>query len=132
MISTTKMSFSTQATAVKNPAVEHCIGRYVTTLTESYDTTKSRAELEIIAVRAFRDAMPPLSGTENIQDFIACVAYGMLTDVIPPEIGTRLLYAAQVAQTACKRKPAIPPANQKSAKQSALPAGLLDLLSKRL
>ena len=52
------------------------------------------------AARAYREAMPPLSGTENIRNFIACVAQGMLLDVFTGPESTRLLYAAPVANTA--------------------------------
>jgi hypothetical protein len=48
---------------------------------------------------AFRKAIPQLSGQENIRDFIACVAYGMLIKAIPGAEGARLLYAAQVANS---------------------------------
>ncbi len=51
-----------------------------------------------VAVReAYRTAMPPLSGADNIRDFIACVAHGMLIGVFTATDSTRLLYAAQVA-----------------------------------
>jgi hypothetical protein len=35
--------------------------------------------------------MPQLSGQENIRDFIACVAYGMLIKAITGPDGARLL-----------------------------------------
>jgi hypothetical protein len=41
--------------------------------------------------------MPPLSGSENISDFIACVAHAMTAQIISPFMSTKLLYAAQVA-----------------------------------
>jgi hypothetical protein len=44
--------------------------------------------------------MPPLSGPENIRDFIACVAHAMLIGAILGPDGARLLYAAQVAYQA--------------------------------
>jgi hypothetical protein len=52
---------------------------------------------ERCAGKAFRLAMPPLSGYRNICDFIACAGYGMLMGAIKSESGTKLLYAAQVA-----------------------------------
>ena len=51
---------------------------------------------------AFCKAMPQLSGQENIKDFIACVAYGILIKAIPGPEGARLLYAAQVANSAIR------------------------------
>jgi hypothetical protein len=47
--------------------------------------------------------MPPLLGAENIRDFIACVAHGMLIGVIENKDATKLLYAAQVAFSAQSR-----------------------------
>jgi hypothetical protein len=41
--------------------------------------------------------MPPLSGADNIRDFVACVAHGLLLGVLSDSECTRLLYAAQVA-----------------------------------
>ena len=49
---------------------------------------------------AFRDAMPPLAGKQNIRDYIACVACGLLKGAILHMYVPRLLYAAQIAVTA--------------------------------
>ncbi|MGO9940859.1 MAG: hypothetical protein ACLPH3_24630 [Terracidiphilus sp.] len=57
---------------------------------------------EKTAVKAYREAMPPLSGCENIRNFIACVAQGLLLDVFSGSESTRLLYAAQVANSAAQ------------------------------
>jgi hypothetical protein len=46
---------------------------------------------------SYCDAMPPLSGYDNIKDFIACTAHGVLIGTIDKKKGTQLLYAAQVA-----------------------------------
>ena len=58
-----------------------------------------------LARDVYRKAMPPLTGRENIQNFIACVAHGMLMKIIEPADATRLLYAAQVAQSGADREP---------------------------
>jgi len=52
---------------------------------------------ERCAGKAFRLAMPPLSGYRNICDFIACAGYGMIMGAIKNESGTKLLYSARVA-----------------------------------
>ena len=57
--------------------------------------------------KAFRLAMPPLSGYRNICDFIACAGYGMLMGAIKDESGTKLLYAAQAALATEPREPKI-------------------------
>lgn len=46
---------------------------------------------------AYCRAMPPLAGYENIRDFIACAAHGILINAIPEKRANQLLYAAQVA-----------------------------------
>jgi hypothetical protein len=58
------------------------------------------------AAAAYRAAMPKLASWSGIRDFIACVAYGLLTDAIPPDRSGQLLYAAQ---TALSLLPRIPP-----------------------
>lgn len=49
------------------------------------------------ANRAYRRAMPVLTGYDNVRDFIACAAHGVLIGALTKEDGTALLYAAQVA-----------------------------------
>ncbi len=51
---------------------------------------------------AFRNAMPPLCGYQNIQNFIACVAYARLRKIIYPDDAGELLFAAQVALSAIR------------------------------
>jgi hypothetical protein len=46
--------------------------------------------------------MPRLVGYENIRDFVACVAEGILLGAITESQSSRLLYAAQVAQGAIR------------------------------
>ncbi len=69
---------------------------------ESEDECRSRAV--DAAARAYAEAMPPLTGPDNIRDFIACVAKGMLLEVFTGSQPTCLLYAAQVASTAAQRR----------------------------
>jgi hypothetical protein len=52
---------------------------------------------------AFKRAIPPLNGEENIRGFIACVTQAMILGIFNKEQGTGLLYAAQVAHSAGKR-----------------------------
>jgi hypothetical protein len=54
---------------------------------------------------AYRQAMPSLSGPDNIRDFIACAAHGMLIGAISATDCARLLYAAQVARGALQDPP---------------------------
>jgi hypothetical protein len=60
------------------------------------------------ADKAYREAMPPLSGYENIRDFIVCTAHGMLIGAILDKQGAKLLYAAQVALCMARSESAPP------------------------
>jgi hypothetical protein len=46
---------------------------------------------------AFRDAMPPLAGYENIRDFIACTTYAMLKNILEKRECQHLFFAAKIA-----------------------------------
>ena len=88
------------------PAIARCCDAY----TRAYEAARDRGKGDVFASldaeKAFRNAMPPLSGYENIRDFIACVAHGMLIDAIAGPDGARLLYAAQVAHSTFRGQPA--------------------------
>ena len=60
------------------------------------------------AAIAFRKAMPPLSGHQNIQDFIACVTYALLSGIMNPDEAKELFGAAQVALSAIRAEPRQP------------------------
>jgi hypothetical protein len=62
------------------------------------------------AGQAYRKAMPTLTGQENIENFIACVAHGMLIGAIEGNDATKLLYAAQVALSTLQRQSSRPKA----------------------
>lgn len=63
------------------------------TLRDDFDKITAAHEAD----SAYCKAMPPLAGCENIRDFIACTAHGILIDAIPQKSANQLLYAAQVA-----------------------------------
>lgn len=52
------------------------------------------------ANEAFRYAMPPLTTAQNIRDFLACAAFGMIARTIDMIVANKLLYAAQIASSA--------------------------------
>jgi hypothetical protein len=62
--------------------------------------------------QAYIRAMPPLSGYQNICDFIACVTNGLVIDAIPACDAKRLFAAAKIAITAVRSEPA-PPKNSR-------------------
>jgi len=90
-----------------NPAIAQCCKAYADVL--KLAPSKGRVDFETVsrAEKAYREAMPPLSGNENIRDFLACLAHGMLIGAISLTDGTRLTYVAQVAYSARHIEPKI-------------------------
>jgi hypothetical protein len=84
----------------ENPSVLRCTLAYNATFQSAIESGKSNYTATQLAEKAFRRALPPLSGQQNITDFIACIAQGMLMEAISGTDGARLLYAAQVAHQA--------------------------------
>ncbi|MGA3162235.1 MAG: hypothetical protein ABSC77_13575 [Terracidiphilus sp.] len=97
--------------ASANPAVARCLDAWERANKAELAKGKSKCTASIEADQAYRRAMPPLAGSENIRDYIACVAYAMTIDAIRVDLGTKLLYAAQVAHATTRGHSAqiIPP-----------------------
>jgi hypothetical protein len=89
----------------RNAAVLRCCAARESSLRESRAKNRDNYDTKKFANYAYCDAMPDLSGHENIRDFIACVAHGMVTGVIDAIEGPKFLYAAQVAIGALRREP---------------------------
>ena len=113
--------------AAQNPGVARCCQAYDRAMKAAKAKEKSNYEAEKLAGKAYRDAMPPLCGLDNIRDFIACVAHGMLIASIAPTDAARLLYAAQIAQTAARTPPASSPAHSPAPSQPASAQPIPDL-----
>ena len=88
----------------QNSAVALCFASYTRALDEAAEKHMTRVQANNLACGVYRRAMPPLTGWENIQNFIACVAHGMLIEIFEPADATRFLYAAQVAQSGASRE----------------------------
>ena len=54
---------------------------------------------------AYLRAVPPLQGFENIRDFIACVTFAAMTEVIRHKDANHLLAAAKIALAALRQEP---------------------------
>jgi len=78
-------------------AVAHCCEAWETAFHAKYSQTKNEARSRIEAAQAYRNAMPPLFGYQNICDFIACAAHGLVIGAIEDATGSKLFYAAQIA-----------------------------------
>ena len=74
-------------------------------LNEKGDDEMARIVAARRAAPAYCKAMPPLAGLNNICDFIACAAHGILIEAIPEKRANQLLYAAQVALASLNREP---------------------------
>jgi hypothetical protein len=96
------------STIPENPAIARCRAAGQRAYQAGLADGKSKFYASQDGAEAYRHAMPPLSGQENISDFIACVAHGMLIKAIDESSVTKLLYAAQVASTSVRRKPSPP------------------------
>jgi hypothetical protein len=81
----------------KNPAVARCIAAHNKALEAAKERKLDEYHCYKAARHAYREAFPPLIGRTNIREFIACVGYAMLTEVVTNSEGARLLYAARVA-----------------------------------
>jgi hypothetical protein len=90
---------------VRNLAVMICERSLAAMIEETKKDGMSPEETRLAAWLAYCTAMPPLTGASNIRDFIACVTYAMMIDIIPGNQGTRLLYAARVAHIALTKRP---------------------------
>ncbi len=66
---------------------------------------ESDYEARKAANEAFLRAMPPLIGYINICDFIACITYAEIIDVIPFDDGAHLLAGAKLAITTLRYEP---------------------------
>jgi hypothetical protein len=94
----TPRSFATgPSPALKNPAVAHCCDAFERVYKAVWAKKKSDYFALRDAGKAYREAMPPLSGYQSICDFIACTAHGILIEAVSGTSATKLLYAAQVA-----------------------------------
>ena len=97
-------SFARSTLASTNPAVDRCTKAWIKTFRAEMARSNFAMTAGERASEAFRAAMPALSSRENCRDFIACVAHGTLIGAIPEQYGSKLLYAAQVALTSCRKE----------------------------
>jgi hypothetical protein len=97
--------------ATTNPAVARCMSAWKHANQRELAKGKSEGTAAHYADQAYRRALPPLSGQENIRDFIACVAYGLLIDAINDTTDPKLLYAAQVAYSTVRGQSTPPKAD---------------------
>jgi hypothetical protein len=83
--------------ALKNPSIAYCHLACERGYRVGMKATKSRMLARKFAREAFCQALPPLSGLENIGNFLACVAFALATGVFVDGDGAQLIESAQVA-----------------------------------
>jgi hypothetical protein len=91
--------------SARNAAVQRCCQARERSLELSRAKRRDNYDTVTSANDAYRNAMPDLSGYENIRDFIACITHGMVIGTVHPIEATKLLYAAQVALGALRYEP---------------------------
>jgi hypothetical protein len=85
--------------------VAYCDQEFFKAAEKAKNEGRSEAVIRKVGRLAYCNALPKLSGATNIRNFIACVTHAMALEILPGSEGTRLLYAAQVAQTALTKRP---------------------------
>lgn len=88
-----------------NPAVARCILARQRAYNREFAESNNEVHAGNIGEEAYRHAMPPLSGYYNIRDFIACVTYAVLTDMLRPRQTDQLFEAAKIAISALRNEP---------------------------
>ena len=83
------------------PAYKRCMAASQRTFNKALEGTEANDIDRVLAAdeagESYCKAMPLLSGYENIRDYIACAAHGMLIGAIRPYRCSHVLYAAQLA-----------------------------------
>ncbi len=91
--------------ACQIPAVARCCEAWQCAFDAEWKKSKLDFTARKAAGEAYRGVMPPLSDTESIRDFVACVAQGLLLKAIEDNSVGKLIYAAQVALSAVSSQP---------------------------
>ena len=112
------MNANTDKSAESNPAVFRCCQAWRKAYAGAIQEGKDDDDAQDIAREAYADALPPLIGVRNIRSFIACVAHGSAVRMLNNKDTTRLLYAAQVAFSTRRMRPARPKNTRSSSKKS--------------
>lgn len=91
-------------------AIDHCRKEYNAAYIQYRDNNGGRGKASTYSCEkegseAYCIALPMLSSRQNILNFIACVADGVLWGAIPANTSSKLIYAAQAALGALPREP---------------------------
>jgi len=89
-----------------NAAIDRCLAAYAAARKKARAAGKSGSEADSAGKEAYLRALPPLVGSQNVGDFIACVMRGSIENVIFDFEINKFLYAAQVANCVKSQQPA--------------------------
>jgi hypothetical protein len=93
----------TSIPAAANPAIAYCLQAYTDALQASLRNDVSNYQAKEAAKAAYRSAMPPLTGSRNIRDFVACIAHAMAIEAIDGREGP-----APLRRSGCRSRPKRP------------------------
>jgi hypothetical protein len=105
---TTELELQPAERAGDNAAVHSCIRAWQRAYSKEFARIKDDYKAEKAARKAFRRAMPPLAGYENIRDFIACVTYALVNELMPENDVANYLDAAKIAAGIQRQEPKSP------------------------
>lgn len=91
--------------STRHPAVLRCLEAATAAYRDAQASGDNAIGCNLSFDDAYVKAMPDLSGYQNICDFIACITYAMVNDIVWHERAKRYLYAAQVALGALRHSP---------------------------
>jgi hypothetical protein len=109
----------------ENAALARCRRAWQRTFKQQCDDGESESVASNEADKAFVRAMPELCGYQNIQDFIACVAYAIVHKIIYKPDADKFLSVTKVAIAALRHDPKSPPkpGTKSREKISSIPNG---------
>ena len=85
--------------SMANSAVVRCCHAWMNAYREEFENSDEISATRVAAL-AYRTALPSITTRENCRDFVACVAHGLLLEVINEKESTKLIYAVQTALSA--------------------------------
>jgi hypothetical protein len=89
--------------SLTNRAVLACATAYEQTFAIERGKGTPTKAAEQKARQDYFQSMPDLAEPENISDYVSCVSYAMLRDMIDDKVASKLLYSAQIASGAFRR-----------------------------
>jgi hypothetical protein len=79
------------------PVVIRCSGAYEVAYKEALAKGEHSFTANEIAQKSYRKAMPAPLDLDSTRDFVACITFGLLTEIFDLKMANSLYYAAQIA-----------------------------------